>query len=242
MGYGIEYCRLEARKLSAMNVLVKPWVMGTGGILKIPNHKDQVLEALERNSTEREIHSYLKGHPLLIRNAFNTWAWNKVITESEFELGNSYRVDFLVLSADSGQWHANFVELKSHREAPFTKDGIPSKALNVALAQLQDRILWIEGNQPTFRQSLAGLFETHKVAAQCSHSDLHTRAATEIVDMRTHISFQYFVMIGRRNMISTEYSKRRHINSQVKVATYDRLIDVAKKLDEVELERLKYKL
>ena len=83
---------------------------------------------------------------MLVRNAFIAWAWNYTAVLPEFQLGSTYRVDFVVLGADSGRWNVSVVELKSHKERPFTNLSIYLKALNVALAQIQDRAHWIEEN------------------------------------------------------------------------------------------------
>ena len=199
--------------------------------------KPLVEKALEESKNEREIHSFLKNQLQLVRTAFGAFAWNHNSTIPEYKLGNEFRVDFLILTADSGQWHATFVELKSHLEQPFTKKGVPGAGLNVAIAQMQDRKLWVEANNREFRRGLSKVLEDKGTPAQCLSSDLHTKAATEIIDHRTHISFNYIIVAGRRNMIPDEHQRRRHVSPQVEIATYDRLLGVAERFDKAEMER-----
>ena len=200
------------------------------------HNKANLLRIMDSAKNEREIQPHLKNNPMLVRNAFNAWAWNFTAVLSEFQLGSTYRVDFVVIGADSGRWNVSVVELKSHKERPFTNKGIYSKALNVALAQIQDRAYWIEANQTTFRQSLSEYFRDHDVSAQCSNADDHVMATTEIIDLRTPINYKYTVVIGRREMISKDYQVRRQMTGavSVQVVTYDKLLDVAKKLDRAQ--------
>ncbi len=197
---------------------------------------EQYLNALQSSKDEREIHAFLKSRPYLVRNAFNAWAWNHVEVFPEYQLNNEYRIDFLILSADSGQWHVSIVELKSPFLKPFTKGGLYSKYLNEGIKQLEERIKWLHLNQNRFRQQLSKHFRKNNSIAHCSNADDHIYASTEILDPRTCISFQYFIVIGRRNMISHELQSRRHLaaSEKIEIATYDRMIDIAEGLDKTE--------
>lgn len=194
---------------------------------------ERYLKVLTDAKDEREMHSFLKSYPYLIRNAFNPLAWNHISIIPEFQLTNKYRTDFLILSADSGQWFATFIELKSHRAKPFTKGRIYSKSLNQGLLQLQNIMSWVEQNNMEFRQLLSEFFRKKGIPAHCSRADVHVNAFTEIVDNRTCISYQYYIIIGRRNMITHDLQKRRHLIgiNKIEISTYDRLLDAAKTLD-----------
>ena len=200
---------------------------------------EQYLKVLSSAKDERMMHSFLKSRPYLIRNAFNPLAWNHISIIPEFQLVNKYRVDFVILSADSGQWFATFIELKSHRTRPFTKEGIYSRALNQGIQQLQNRMKWIRQNDIDFRQLLSDYFREKKVPSQCSRVDIHSHAFTEIMDRRTCISFQYYLVIGRRNMINSDLQFNRHLfaHDKIEIVTYDRLFDVAVKLDNPNINK-----
>lgn len=87
-----------------------------------------------------------------------------------------------------------------------------------------------------FRQHLSEYFQRKKVPAKCSRADIHIHASTEILDNRTCISYQYYIIIGRRNMIIHELQSRRHLVGldKIEIVTYDRLLDVAKNLEKEE--------
>ena len=198
------------------------------------NHLESLLElALVKARNERELQPFLKQYPLLIRNALNVWAWNYVDVLPEFRFGSDFRADFLILSADSGSWHATLVELKSHRSRLFTKQGLPSRSLNTALRQLDDWELWLRRYENLFRASLSKHFESKKVIAFCSPADRHRMAETEITDPRTRLDLKYRILMGRRNELDIEDQERRGLLSAKgrDIVTYDRLIDVARTLD-----------
>src|SRR3989304_795577 len=200
--------------------------------------KNGIVKALETARNEREIQPYLKKNLLIVRNTLNYWAWNYTEVIPEFQVGNEYRADFLILSADSGSWHAVFVELKSHRARQFTKAGIPTKSLSLALRQLDDWERWLDKNDNAFRLSLSRHFEKKRVAAQCSTADSHIRAAEEIIDPRTPITKHYKVLLGRRSMLSKEENERRaaFLRKNHEILTYDRLLDTATKIDIANME------
>jgi len=187
---------------------------------------------------EKELKPFLKKNNLLIRNSFNRWAWNYVSVIPEYSLSDQYRVDFLILSADSGSWGAVFVELKSHKLKLFNKNGTPSKSLNIGLRQLDDWERWIKNNERIFREKLSSYFELHKVPAYCSNASIHTFACTEILDFKTSIDFKYALVIGRRYCLDREDQGRRY-SFRIKgreISTYDRLLDVAMKIDSTTYE------
>lgn len=189
--------------------------------------REKYLELLETAKDERSLHTFLKENPIEIRNAFNAWAWNHVSVLPEFQLSNKYRFDFLVLSADSGQWHTNFVELKSPIAKIFNKNGSYAKYLNQALNQINEKIAWIQSNDHLFREHLSDYLKAKQVGAKCSNADDHTLASTEILDYRTVIDKNYYVIIGRRNMISLDHQRKRNLVGldKIKIVTYDRLLD-----------------
>jgi hypothetical protein len=192
-----------------------------------------VIAALEQARNERALQPFLKKRPLLVRNALNVWAWNYVEVIPEFKFGDQFRADFLILTADSGAWHAVFVEMKSHRVRPFTKEGLPSRALNIGLRQVDDWERWLTRHEQVFRDSVSRRFERKGVPAFCSRVDHHTMAATEILDPRTHVTFDFKILIGRRHHLSAKDQERRASFSgkEREIVTYDRIVGVARTLD-----------
>jgi len=191
---------------------------------------------MELAGNERDLQLFLKQNKVLVQNAYNAWAWNYVETLPEFDLGGEGRVDFLVLSADSGSWHATIVELKSHRDKSFTKRRTPTAALAEGLKQLDHRENWVRQNQHTFRRFLSRFFEQERVPAYCSHVDKHLMAFTEILDDRTYIDLRYQIVVGRRDSLTPELQLRRNDYKRKghEISTYDRMVDVAKRLDQTD--------
>lgn len=197
-----------------------------------PKEKE-IVEAFDQAHNEREVQPFLKKRPLIVRNALNVWAWNHVEVIPEFQFGSEHRADFLILSADSGSWHAVFVELKSHRARLFTKAGVPTRSLSIALRQLDDWERWVNRYNNLLRDTLSRYLKAKNIPAYCSNPDNHTMAATEITDSKTNLDTYFRVLIGRRAPLTTEDQERRASYSKKdrEIVTYDRLLDVARKLD-----------
>lgn len=201
----------------------------------------KLLAELESAKNEREIQPFLKGNPILVRNVLNVCSWNYVDLLPEFKLKTNFRVDFLVLSADSGQWHATIVEAKSHRAKVFTKAGHPSQELNKALRQLDEREDWLRRHEALFREALSKHLDKHHVCTQTIYSTVrgHTWGKTEITDPRTVLHCAYKVLIGRRASFSEEYPDLRghYYDKGREILTYDRLVDKAREFDAYDVLR-----
>jgi len=197
-----------------------------------PNEK-ALQKAFAQARNERDIQPILKKKQLIVRNALNVSAWNHVEVMSEFRFGSEFRADFLILSADSGSWHAVFIELKSHRVRAFTKAGVPTRSLSVALKQLDDWERWVDRFNANFRDTLSRNIKDKNIPAYCSRADRHTTAITEIVDPRVNIHTHYRVVIGRRDYLTADDQERRasYLKKGREIVTYDRLLDSARKLD-----------
>lgn len=200
------------------------------------------LLAILDSGGERQIHQFLKRYPFLLQVAFAR-AWNANVCVPEFRLGSDFRTDFLVLSADSGLWHASFVELKSPLAKLYGKKGNPLTALRTARKQLQDCGNWIKLNESYLRQAFSKILRDRKEAAQCSSADRHTLGETEIIDPKTCIDFRYHILMGRRQALSDEERSRRANEfsfwGSPEIATYDRLVEIAKlREDMVKMDSL----
>src|SRR5947209_10370096 len=149
----------------------------------------EFLDILKSRSGERAAHDFLKRNRLLIQMAFAR-AWNANICVPEFRLGSEFRTDFLLLSADSGLWHAAFIELKSPASRLYNKDGTALKTLRMARKQLEDCGDWIKINEVYLRQAFSKILHEENEPAQCSSADRHTRGDTEILDPKTCVDFR----------------------------------------------------
>ena len=189
----------------------------------------EFLEILEMAKNEREIGNYLKDNLIIVKNTLNVWSWNCVICKPEFKIGTEFVADFIVLSANSGCWNCVLIEMQSHKDKIFLKDGTASKGLREAQKQIQEWKMWIESYNAEFRGYLAKLAKGQP--AQCSNAMSHTRAETELRDPRTVIRYYYKILIGRREFLDEDGNQRRNQFGGIEIVTFDRLLDCTKKLD-----------
>jgi len=195
-------------------------------------------ELLDTSSNEREIHSFLKENPLIIRNTFAT-SWNYAQVFSEVWFGTDYRVDFLVLCANSGSWSAHMVELKKPTTNLYNSNGDESKEMRLVKRQLEQRKTWVDNNKSYFRKEISGLLSSD-FPAMCSSIDEHILAKNEVQDPHVVIWDQYHAVIGRVSGMSESERKRRREQMRIggwgapEIVTYDRFLHIAKRLDELK--------
>lgn len=204
--------------------------------------ESQLLEILNSDGGERAAHRFLKKNDEIIVAAFNR-AWNFKICIPEFELGSEYRVDFLILSAHSANWHAIFIELKDYKTTLYSKNGNPQKALRQAHNQIDNWREWVRINEPYLRRQFSKILD--KVDAPAiwpneipNFSPGYSSGSAEIADMRTNINYYYHIVIGRSSTLTPEERKFRQ-NDMARggpgIATYDRLLAMAKRIDDYRI-------
>lgn len=192
---------------------------------------EELNNALTSAKNERSIGEYLKQNLDLIR-VLNEHSWNCVIPKAEFPIGTKYRADFIILSACSGYWNCVLIEMQSPKDKIYNKKNEQSGGLREAVRQIQDWKMYIKENGPAFRGQLADLAEGEP--AYCSRADIHVYAPEELRDPKTIINYRYKILIGRRKYLSVDNNRRRYVFDDVEVITFDRLLDYAKRLDEVD--------
>lgn len=201
---------------------------------------EEFYEKLNLAKNEREMGTYLKDNLNLIKRTLNVWAWNCVICKPEFRLGAEFVADFIVLSAHSGCWNCVLIEMQSHKDRIFLKDGTASKGLREAQKQIQEWKMWIENHNTEFRGYLAELAKGEP--AQCSNAMKHIYAETELRDPKTVIRYYYKILIGRREYLGEDGNQRRNYFDGFEIVTFDRLLDYAKKFVGEETERFDRKI
>lgn len=182
---------------------------------------------------EREIHTFLKRNPDLVRSTFAT-SWNYAEVFPEVSFGSDLRVDFVVLCANSGHWIAHIIKLKSPSVRLYKKNGEKSAELQLVERQIAQRLDWRRTNENYFRKTLSKLVRPDD-PAMCSNITVHTRANVELRDPNTYIDFDAHAVIGRSSTLTDQERERRRQDEQhgawgsTKVLTYDRLLSVAKR-------------
>lgn len=224
-----------------------------GGLLGVPDPaqaprrrrlvslENKVRSVLDNAEGERHAIEFFKKHAFLVLRAFE-WGHNYECCVPEFRLGDEYRADFLVLSADSGSWHVALIEFESPNSRLYLKDGTPSRSLRLAQRQVSDWKNWCHANDAYIRQRFAAVLRKARAPAMCSCADMHQRGETEIMDYRTYLDFHYHIVIGRRACLSPEEQERRAKSARdwgaPEICTYDRLVDFARRDDDCRREHL----
>lgn len=208
----------------------------------------QLIEILDSDQGERVMHKFLKENNDLVTMSFNR-AWNFYTCVPEFELGSEYRADFLILSAHSVHWHAIFIELKDYGVRLYNKDGTPTKPLRQAQKQINDWREWVRVNQPYLRQRFAQILEKEDAPAIWPHTipnyqQGYSSGASEIGDINSLVENYFHIVIGRSSSLTPEERKRRSNDCTwggPEIATYDRFLPLAKRLDNYNLLKSKNK-
>jgi hypothetical protein len=179
--------------------------------------------AFTENATEQQVHSFLKKYPYVLIQLVNR-SWNYFQLFSEFRMGSDFRADFLVLSADSGMWHARFIELEGPHDRVYTKERLPTRKLNWAIRQTDDWRRFANEYRQALAHELAKLVRTRNSHAQNKLMGKGVKADVELEHPQTYIEFYYHVVIGNSESFSDEertaHARYSHSDN---VMTYDRL-------------------
>ena len=141
-------------------------------MVKVPDSATKAyLAALKASNGERHILTYFRRHPALIYKHTVPCRGHDDYVISEFEIGNEYKADFVVLNSYSGGWEIAFIELEPVGAKMFNKDRTPTRELRVAIRQVDDWRRFIRQQQTYFLTQLT------KAAQQKDllHPDLRPR-------------------------------------------------------------------
>jgi hypothetical protein len=164
---------------------------------------------------------------MLMVRLFNV-SWNYYLVASEFRFGNDHRADFLVLSADSGRWHAVFIELEGPNDIIYLKDGLPSKKLRAAQKQVTDWEKFCRSRTDHVKQEIAKLLKPRKVRAQNRLMGQGGFSHDEILLPDVFLHDQYKIVIGRRKSFADEpinHMPAPGHGYHPQVSSYDRIYD-----------------
>ena len=136
----------------------------------------------------------------------------------EFQLGNSYKVDYLLVGKRSGGYHLVFVELEAPSGNITLADGNLGSAFRKGLAQVADWDAWLEARYA----SLTETFDKYK------HPDKPLPHEFVTLDKsRIH----YVVVAGKRKSFNDKtyrISRRKQRDNSELILHYDNLVDAAK--------------
>ena len=137
----------------------------------------------------------------------------------EFQLGNTYQVDFLIIGRNSGGYEFIFVELEHPNKNITLKDGHLGDAIRKGERQVTDWKYWLEANYST-------LYETF-----IKYKDPKKTLPVEFLKYDS-TRIHYAVVAGRRNDFNerTYQLKRQKLAEGILLLHYDNLCDSAKAL------------
>ena len=145
---------------------------------------------------------------------------HEAVLFKEFQLGTSYKADYLLAGRASGGWQFIYVEFEKPYGSITIKDGGWGTTVRSGLSQIEDWKTYLEANYPTVKAE----FEKH------TNKPL-PKEFTSFDSSRIH----YVVVAGRRKDFDNNEKNRllqRRIDQQqdIKIIHYDNLLDDARAL------------
>lgn len=190
-------------------------------LTKIVNYFEQELNKDEVG--EREILSFINNNEYyhiiasILSGNYN-FGHHDIYIIPEFQLGNSYKADYLIMGKSSGGFEFIFVELESNKGRITTKEGRFGEAIRKGINQIRDWRWWLEANY----QSLNETFSKYK--------NPNVNLANEFLrydSTRMH----YVIIAGRRSDFNENtYNEKRRLNKEenINLLHYDNLIDLSR--------------
>lgn len=189
-------------------------------------------QELEASSGERSVCAFLRKNPEVILWAFCHGTHANYVLH-EFPLGISYKVDFVVLSAYSGMWEVEFVEIEPVTDRIITKGGRPSKRLASAISQLGDWRAYVERNRLSLHRDLSDWCVKKDLLKWSTLNPPMNYTLDRLNDPGIQIRFRYAVVIGRRACITQDGWRKlgQHRSYETTIRTHDVFLDIAENLD-----------
>lgn len=153
-------------------------------------------------SDERPLQTFLASNPVILRTLLTPsrcfWCFDRP------RFGGQYIPDFILCNQDSTGFNWTLIELESPIKAALNTRGRMTAGLTEAIGQIHDWRIWLRKNI-AYAHAELGLKE---INAECP----------------------CIVVIGRRSQLNHKFiSQYRELSSKdIKVMSYDRLVDSAK--------------
>jgi len=191
------------------------------------NKKINDFESLVFSETtnEREILNFIRENEAyfivgsLLKSYFS-FGHHDAYAFPEFPLGNSYRVDYVLVGKSSDGWNFVFVELESPNKNITLENGELGSAFRKGENQIQDWDAWIE----QYYSFIQEIFNKYK------NIDMPLPREFAQLD-KSRIN--YVVIAGRRKDFTEKTYRIRRVknnNNQLLILHYDNLIDASKGL------------
>lgn len=177
------------------------------------------------NIIERDIAKFIKDNKAyfiiasILKSNYN-FGHHDAFIIPEFMLGNSYKVDYLLIGKNSGGYEFVFVELENPYGKITLKDGSIGDVFRKGIKQINDWDEWLEANYISLRET----FQKYKHPNEQLPNEFISLDKTRI---------HYVVIAGRRDEFNERtYKERRRYSDKQKILLlhYDNLCDSAKSL------------
>lgn len=177
------------------------------------------------NSNERSILNWIREEKAYfiiasIMKGYYSFGHHDAFVFPEFQLGNSFQVDYLIVGRSSGGYEFIFVELEHPNKNITLANGHLGDAMRKGERQVTDWKYWLESNYTT-------LYETYK-KYKSPRKDL-TEEFIKYDSSRIH----YVVVAGRRNDFNDrtyQLKRQKRQTENILMLHYDNLYDSAKAL------------
>ena len=160
---------------------------------------------------------------------------------SEFPFGTDFRADFVGLGPFSGGWCISFIELEPPGASLFTQNGSLAKRLNGAVAQVDAWKTFVEANRQAVLKDLSKYAQSRELIQKWKKEPTDN-VGWKLYNPRASLHFYYFIVIGRRALLSEEQMQKKadfRKRHDIEIMTYDRVLDAAVSLHQIEKDRQK---
>jgi len=169
---------------------------------------------IDEDVNEEDLHQFLFSHSYLLAE----FGFGTKLIFSKPPFGSNFKADFALLGWGN-YYYWTFVELERASYKLFTKEGLPTNALNKAIEQINSWWIWMY--------------------------DYNDYAIDEFPDLSGDKTA--LIIIGRRSHLSEIDKKRlKFLNSsqlagKLKIITYDTILDLIKSYSDTDIDYLNSK-
>jgi len=137
----------------------------------------------------------------------------------EFQLGNSYQADYLLVGRSSDGWSFVFIELEEPLGQITLKDGEFGTVFRKGIEQVKNWDVWLEAHYGSLRET----FDKYRHDGESLPDEFFTLDKSRI---------NYVVVAGRRDDFSKKTYREQRImkKNSVLILHYDNLIDTSKNI------------
>ena len=174
-----------------------------------------------RETKERDIIDFVKKNQAffiigsLLKYRYFEFGHHDAFLFPEFQLGNSYQVDYLIVGRGSGGYQMVLVELQSPYGSITISKGNLGSVFRKGLEQIDEWDKWIESYYPSLKET----FDKYKKPCAILPDEFYTLDKSRI---------HYLVIAGRRSDFTDRTYRNRRLKKDVLILHYDNLIDLAR--------------